>query len=293
MIGRHPVGRAVDRRGRFDRVLDAFQSDPDAGIARQRIADETVVDDLLDAGRTEGSGSSRRRRRIPTGAPSSRIRRHGRRPSARARRPRARCRRDWRGRSASPARSTPGPLPYQMPKTPSKRPSPRISACCAPHMRRRGEILVDRRLEDDVARLQNLGRAPELLVEPAQRRAAIAGDISRRVLAGPPVTRLLHQRQPHDRLGSGDQNPVPVEIVFVVEGNRLETHAHSSTDFQTRAPPRQPKITTYRPRSTAYDCATVSARRHPATRHSPHSLRRFWREKSRLFPRSGNCVSDR
>ena len=36
-------------------------------------------------------------------------------------------------RSASPERSTPGPFPYHRPKTPSWRPSPRSSACCAPH----------------------------------------------------------------------------------------------------------------------------------------------------------------
>ena len=36
-------------------------------------------------------------------------------------------------RKASPERSTPGPLPYQMPNTPSYLPSPRSSACCEPH----------------------------------------------------------------------------------------------------------------------------------------------------------------
>ena len=36
-------------------------------------------------------------------------------------------------RNASPERSTPGPLPYQMPNTPSYLPSPRSSACCEPH----------------------------------------------------------------------------------------------------------------------------------------------------------------
>ena len=35
-------------------------------------------------------------------------------------------------RKTSPERSTPGPLPYHMPKTPSYLPSPRISACCEP-----------------------------------------------------------------------------------------------------------------------------------------------------------------
>jgi hypothetical protein len=33
---RHPVERAVDGRGRFDRVLDAFEADPQPGETRQR-----------------------------------------------------------------------------------------------------------------------------------------------------------------------------------------------------------------------------------------------------------------
>ena len=36
-------------------------------------------------------------------------------------------------RNTSPVRSTPGPLPYHMPNTPSNLPSPRSSACCEPH----------------------------------------------------------------------------------------------------------------------------------------------------------------
>jgi len=36
-------------------------------------------------------------------------------------------------RNTSPVRSTPGPLPYHMPNTPSYLPSPRSSACCEPH----------------------------------------------------------------------------------------------------------------------------------------------------------------
>ena len=34
---------------------------------------------------------------------------------------------------ASPALSTPGPLPYQIPKTPSYLPSPLKLDCCVPH----------------------------------------------------------------------------------------------------------------------------------------------------------------
>ncbi len=36
-------------------------------------------------------------------------------------------------RNASPDRSTPGPLPYHRPNTPSTRPSSRSAALCVPH----------------------------------------------------------------------------------------------------------------------------------------------------------------
>ncbi|PKP63025.1 MAG: hypothetical protein CVT86_06275 [Alphaproteobacteria bacterium HGW-Alphaproteobacteria-8] len=37
-------------------------------------------------------------------------------------------------RNTSPVRSTPGPLPYHRPNTPSCVPSPRRCACCAPQI---------------------------------------------------------------------------------------------------------------------------------------------------------------
>ena len=51
--GRDPIAGPVDRAGQFDVVLDAFDADPDAGEAGERPAVETVVEDLLHAGRIE------------------------------------------------------------------------------------------------------------------------------------------------------------------------------------------------------------------------------------------------
>ena len=48
-------------------------------------------------------------------------------------------------------------------------------------------------LEHDVVRRRAVLRAHELLVEPAERRAAIAGDVARRVQPGAAVALLLHQ----------------------------------------------------------------------------------------------------
>src|SRR5690606_23302700 len=56
-----------------------------------------------------------------------------------------------------------------------------------------GEFLVEPRLEDDVGFGELLLVAPELRVEPAERRAAVARDVTCRVEAGPAVTLALHQ----------------------------------------------------------------------------------------------------
>ena len=62
--------------------------------------------------------------------------------------------------------------------------------------RGRGEVLVEAGLEQDVVRCRaQLLRAHELLVEPAERRAAIAGDVAGGVEAGAAVALLLHQAE--------------------------------------------------------------------------------------------------
>ena len=86
------------------------------------------------------------------------------------------------------------------------------------------EVLVDARIEDDARRLQHVGRAPELLVEAAQRRAAIAGDIAGRGQALAPVARLLHEEQAHHRLGPADQHPLLGEVVLVVKADGGKGH---------------------------------------------------------------------
>ena len=56
-----------------------------------------------------------------------------------------------------------------------------------------GEVLVEAGLEHDVVRREHAARALELLVEPAERRAAIAGDVAGGIEAGAAVALLLHQ----------------------------------------------------------------------------------------------------
>ena len=57
-----------------------------------------------------------------------------------------------------------------------------------------GDVLVEAGLEADVVPVEKILRADELQVEGAERRAAIAGDITCGVDAGAAVALLLHQR---------------------------------------------------------------------------------------------------
>ena len=87
-----------------------------------------------------------------------------------------------------------------------------------------GEVLVDGGLEQRVARGEVRRRALELVVEAAERRAAIAGDVARGVQAGALVALVLHQRQAHQRLIAGDEDAAFGQVVLVVEGDVIERH---------------------------------------------------------------------
>ena len=122
------------RRRRFDRVVDAFQRRPTrrrSGCSAQPSA-RSREPPARPPGR--GSASSRRRKRIRTGARWSRIRPYGRRPSARARRRAARCPRDWRGGTRRRCGRRPAPCRTTCRTRRRTCPSPRISACCAPQI---------------------------------------------------------------------------------------------------------------------------------------------------------------
>ena len=91
-----------------------------------------------------------------------------------------------------------------------------------------GEVLVDGGPVDDVVRVEMGPRPLQLLVVGAQRRAAIAGDEARRVQPGGQIALALHQRQPHQRLDAGDEDPPFADRVLVVERD-LEQLRHLPT----------------------------------------------------------------
>ena len=53
LTDRHPINRAIDDGGRFNRIFHAFQSHPCPGITAHRKSVETVIEHLLHAGRIQ------------------------------------------------------------------------------------------------------------------------------------------------------------------------------------------------------------------------------------------------
>jgi hypothetical protein len=85
-----------------------------------------------------------------------------------------------------------------------------------------GEVLVDAGLELDVVALEVALRAPQRLVEAAERRAAVAGDEARGVQAGALVALALQHHQADQRLRAGEEDAALLQGVLVVEGGALK-----------------------------------------------------------------------
>ena len=128
--------------------------------------------------------------------------------------------------SASPLRSTPGPLPYHIAKTPSYlAPGNRLS-CWLPHTAVAAQLLVDRRLETDVVLSMKRLALHSAWSNPPKGEPRYP-EIKQAVLS--PAARValaLHQRQTHQRLGPGQIDASLVERIFVVECDRRQRHCH-------------------------------------------------------------------
>ena len=98
----------------------------------------------------------------------------------------------------------------------------------------RGQFLVETRLEGDIGRGQLLRRAHELLVEAAERRAAIAGDEAAGMKPGAAVALVLHQAEADDRLITGDEDPLPAQVVFVGETDRAQSRHRCLSSARSR-----------------------------------------------------------
>ena len=87
-----------------------------------------------------------------------------------------------------------------------------------------GEILVHAGLELDVAALEVFLRAPQRLVQAAERRAARTRDESRSVQARALVAFALEQQQPDQRLCAGHENSAALDRVLVFETRSCKFH---------------------------------------------------------------------
>ena len=87
-----------------------------------------------------------------------------------------------------------------------------------------GEFLVEAGLEDDVRLGKLLLGPPELQVEAAERRAAIAGNEAGRVQPRAPVALALHQKHAHDRLRARQEDALLAQIELVVERDVVKRH---------------------------------------------------------------------
>ena len=190
----HAIEAAVDDAGRLHRLVHAFERGPGAGEARHRPAVERVVDDLLHAGRIEdrdhhvdemefglmrGGGGfrgvvvahQREHAAVLRGAGEIGVAEH----------------------VAGAVDARPLAVPHAEHAIVLAF-AAQLGLLRAPQ-RGGGKVFVQAGLEHDVGFGEDAAGAHELLVEAAERRAAIAGDVARGVEAGAAVALLLHQAE--------------------------------------------------------------------------------------------------
>ena len=109
-------------------------------------------------------------------------------------------------RKASPERSTPGPLPYQMPKTPSTVAPGKLLILRAPD-RGRGDVLVEARAEDDVVLLEQGRRRARARCRSAPAASRDSRNIPAGVETRGVVAQPLLDRQANERLHPGHVEP--------------------------------------------------------------------------------------
>jgi hypothetical protein len=216
--GRMRVDRGVDGGGRFHRVLEHLQADPCAGEAAHRPAVEAVIENFLHAGRRQdrhhhidemelglmrGGGGFRRVVVAHDDEHAAVFRRAG---------------------EIGVAEHVAATVDARSLAVPHREHAVVFAFAAHFGLLRApdgggGEILVEAGLELQVVGVEHLFGRVKGLVEAADGRTAIAGDIAGGVESRAAVHLFLHQHQPHDRLRARDENPGFRQIVFVGEGD--------------------------------------------------------------------------
>ena len=229
-FGQDEVGRghdpeamrvAVHHLGDLDRVLDALQAHPAAGVARERPAEEPVVEHLLDAGRREDrhhrvdEGELRvvKDRRALAGVVVAKAGDHAAELGGAG----------HVGVAEDVAAAVDaGALAVPETEDPLHPPlAVQVDLLAAPE-RGGGEILVEARLELDVGRLELPAGLPHLLVDAAQGRTAVAGGVARRTEPRRLVARLLHEQDADQRRDAAEEHVLLGEVEAVRERDVVE-----------------------------------------------------------------------
>ncbi len=92
----------------------------------------------------------------------------------------------------------------------------------APH-RGRGQVFVEPGLEVDVLGLEEFLRSPELVVDVAERRAAVAADKAGGVQPGAFVAGALQHRQTDQRLCSVEVDATARQLILVIQCNGAQS----------------------------------------------------------------------
>ena len=200
-----PVRVAVDDLGDLDGVLDAFQADPAAGVARQRPPQQAVVEHLLDTGGREDRHhhvDERELRMVQNArALAGVVIAHAGDDAA-----------ELGGAGhVGVAEDVAAAVDARTLAVPEAEDA--LDAALAMQAdllgapeRGGGQILVQARLELDVGRGELLARLHHGKVDARDRRAAISGRVAR---GGKPrrlVARLLHQEHAHQRLDATEEH---------------------------------------------------------------------------------------
>ena len=214
---------AIDHGGQFDRLVHALERHPGAAESRHRPAVEPVVDNLL-----HPRGIEDRDHHVDEvifglvgggGGFGGMVVAHQRQHAAVLRGAgEIGVAEDVAGAVDAGTLAVPEPEHAVEPAFPAQ-----LGLLAAPE-RGGGDVLVDAGLEADVVFVERARGADELLVEGAERGAAVSGDVAGGVEPGVAVALLLHHAQPHDRLEAGDEDPALGEIVLVVERDVIERH---------------------------------------------------------------------
>jgi hypothetical protein len=220
-------GIEFDRGRRVDRVVHALQADPAAAVAGQRKAEQPELEQLGDPRRVDHRDHRVEKRELAlvrrgrglAGVIVAHAHQHA-------------AERGGAG-EVGVAEGVAGAIDARPLAVPHAEHASVAALAVQPGLlgapeRGRGKVLVDAWLEHDVVPLEETPRGGELLVEAAERRAAVAADVARGVAARGDVARALQHGQAHQRLDSGQIDPTGLLLVLVVEADLSKRHATHS-----------------------------------------------------------------